>query len=416
MNLEFFIAKRIAFSKETKLQYSGTQAIVKIATTAIALGLAVMILSVAIVTGFKQQIRNKVIGFGSHITITNYDNNTSYETIPINKNQSFYPNIDKTAGIKHIQTYAIKAGIIKGKSDIQGVVLKGVGKDFDWTFFKNNIVDGTYFTVQDSVKSDDVLISKYIASMLDIKVGDNLFMYFIQNPPRLRKFKVCGIYETGFEENDKMIILADIAHIQKLNDWTKDQISGFEILINDYDKLEEMTDVVQNAAGFQFNTDGSKLRVANIKENYPQIFDWLALTDTNVWVILVLMLVVAGFNMISGLLIIILERTNMIGILKAVGTSNLSIRKIFLYHAAFIIGKGLFWGNVIGVSICLIQYYFNIIKLDASSYYVSSVPINLNLLHLLLLNLGTLVTTVMMLILPSFIITRISPVKAIKFN
>ena len=416
MNTELFIAKKIVLSKENKSLFLGSKAIIRIASIAISLGLIVMILSVAIVTGFKSQIRNKVIGFGSHITITNMDNNTSYETIPINKNQSFYPSLEKEVGIKHIQVYAIKAGIIKTNTEIQGVVLKGVGKDYDWSFFEKNIVEGKHFSVSDTAKNNQVIISKQISTLLKLKTGDNLFMYFIQNPPRLRKFKICGIYETSFEDLDKLIIIADIAQIQKLNDWTDEQISGFEVLINDYEQIDNITSLVQDKAGFKFNADGSKLRVSNIKQNNPQIFDWLALTDTNVIIILVLMLIVAGFNMITGLLVIILERTNMIGILKALGTSNWSIRKIFLYQATFIIGKGLIWGNIIGIGLCIIQYYTHLVKLDPASYYVTSVPINLNFLHLLFLNIGTLIVTIFMLILPSYIITRISPVKAIKFN
>ena len=415
MNTELFIAKRLIFSKKAEKNIS--KPIVTIAIIGIALGLSVMIISVAIVTGFKTEIRNKVIGFGSHITIINYDSNFSYETKPVNKNQHFYPHIDTINGIKHISIFATKAGIIKTKTDIQGVILKGISSDYDWSFFKNNITEGHHFTVSDSSKTDKVIISKYLASLLKLNVGDNLFMYFIQQPPRMRKFIIEGIYDTNLEELDKLFVFADIRHIQKLNNWTKDQVSGFEILIENFEDLEQITQTVYDIAGFNYNyEDGSKLNIKNIKQEYPQIFDWLELQNMNVWVILTLMTLVAGFNMVSGLLILILERTNMIGILKAFGTKNWSIRKIFLYQASFLISKGLFWGNIIGLLLCLVQYYFEIVKLDPASYYVAMVPVNLKLLHLVLLNVGTLIITLMMLILPSYIITKISPVKTIRFN
>lgn len=375
-----------------------------------------MIIATAIVTGFKNEIRNKVIGFGSHIQILNYDTNTSYETAPVNKNQEFYPQMVNLPGIKHIQVFGTKAGIIKTKTDIQGVVLKGVGSDFDWTFFKRNLTDGVAFRVTDTIKTNKVLISKYIAQLLKLKVGDSFSMYFVQEPPRIRKFTVSGLYETSLEEFDKIYVIADIGHIQKLNNWSDNEVSGFEILLDNFEDLEEMTWVVQQEVGFGFEEDGSRLKIRNIIQKYPQIFDWLNLQDMNVWIILILMLIVAGFNMVSGLMILILERTNMIGILKAVGTQNWSIRKVFLYQSAYLVAKGLFYGNIIGIGLCLLQHYFGIIKLDKSSYYLSTVPVNFNLLYILGLNLGTLLLTVLMLIIPSYLISRISPVKAIRFD
>jgi len=417
LNIELFIAQRI--SKGSEKDKNLSQSIIRIAIIAIALSMCVMIVSVAIITGFQKEIREKVIGFGSHITIMNHDTNTSYETVPIKKNQPFYPSIENIDGIKHIQQFAIKAGIIKTKTDIQGVVLKGIASDFDWSFFEKNMIEGKIFTIDDSVKSNDVIVSKYQANLLKLNVGDDLFMYFIQDPPRLRKYTISGIYNSGLEDYDKLYVFADIKDIQKLNDWNidnNDLISGFEIIIDDYSKLDEMTELVSDEVGIIFSEDGSKLKVENIKEKNPQIFDWLALTNTNVWVILILMTVVSAINMISGLLIIILERTNMIGILKSLGSSNWSIRKIFLYNAIYIMGKGLMWGNIIGLLICGAQYFFHLLPLDPSSYYVDTVPINLKLLHLLGLNAGTIILTVFVLILPSVIITKIDPVKAIRFN
>ncbi len=413
MNTEFFIAKRLVGNKKENSQ---TRSIVNIAVISIALGVVVMILSVAIVTGFKNEVRNKVIGFGSHITITNFDSNTSYETVPIEKNQTFLPELKKIKELNHMQVYGLKAGIITTDENMQGVVLKGVGSDFDWTFFQQNTVEGTHFTVQDSAKTNDVVLSKYLCNLLKIRLHDTIKMYFIQEPPRFRKLNVVGIYETSLEDYDKVFVFADIAHIQKLNNWTNTQISGFELTINNFEKLEAISERVNEIAGYQFTAEGGRLKIQNVKENNPQIFDWLSLSDTNVAVILTLMLIVAGFNMIAALLILILEQTQTIGILKSLGTNNWSIRKIFLYHAAYLVTKGLLWGNIIGISLCWLQSYFKIIKIDATSYYVSSVPINLNITHLIVLNLGTLIIIVFMLVLPSYLITRISPVKAIRFD
>ena len=414
LNVELFIARRIAKSKDKQGRISA--AIVKIAILGIALGMIVMLLSVAIVTGFKEQIRNKVIGFGSHITIVNYDNNSSYEMRPISKKQPFSSSLGKVEGVKHIQTFAVKAGIIKTKNDIQGVVLKGIDENYDWEFFKNNLVEGRPINIADSATSNEVIISKRISKLLHFKLGDKLDMYFIQDPPRLRRFVVVGIYESGLEEYDKLYALVDLRQIQKLNNWTSDQIGGFEVALTDFDQLAQKNEEIYGMVGMRFTEEGSKLNVKDIRQNNQQIFDWLDLIDTNVWIILALMLFVASVNMVSGLLIMILERTNMIGILKAVGSENLSIQKIFLYQGAFLIGKGLLWGNLIGIGLCLVQKYFGIVKLDPASYYVSIVPINLKVWHIVSLNVGTMLITIAILILPSTIISRIQPSKAIKFD
>lgn len=414
MNTELFISKRIISARKDSNRIS--RPIVSIAIIGIVLGIAAMIISTAVVTGFKNQIRDKVVGFGSHIQIVNMGSNTSYETTPVKKDQAFLPELKALPGIKHIQVFGTKAGIIKTADEIQGVVLKGIGPDFDWQFFRDNLVDGELFTVSDSVKTNKVLISKYLSELLKLKVNDSFVMYFIQDPPRLRKFIVSGIYETSLEDFDKLFILTDIGHIQKLNNWTQDQVSGFEISIKNFHNLDQITWEVQDIVGFDLNDEGLRLRVQSITDKYPQIFDWLNLQDLNVWIILVLIFLVSGFNMVSGLLILILERTNMIGILKALGTNNWSIRKVFLYHSAYLISKGLFWGNLFGIGLCLLQYYFGIIPLDQSSYYLTEVPINLNLLTILALNAGTLVLTVLMLVVPSYLISRINPARSIRFN
>jgi lipoprotein-releasing system permease protein len=418
LNTEFFIAKRITTDKGDRLSIS--RPIIKICIFGISLGLAVMIVAVAVAVGFKREIRKKIIGFGSHIMIVNQDLNTSFETAPISRNQTFYPSLESIPGIKHIQVFATKPGIIKTKTgeDIQGAIVKGVGSDFDWSFFDENMVEGRSFTVTDSVKTNEVVISKYLSSLLRLKVGDSLIMYFIDNKPRFRLFTVSGIYETGLEEFDSQFMLADIGHIKKLNNWDDDQISGFEVLVDDskYKNIDRFTRIVKDIAGTRLDESGGKLDVINIREKYPQIFDWLNLVDKNVWIVLGLMLVVAAFNMISGLLILILDRTNMIGILKALGAENSSIKSIFLYQSAFLMVKALFWGNVIGLGICLIQHYFRVLKLEQSSYFIDYVPVNFNLLHIIILNAGTMAVTMLILLLPSIVISNINPVKTIRFN
>ncbi len=414
MNIELHIAKRLVNAGERKKSISGP--IVTIAVAGIALGLAVMILAVSIVTGFKKEISNKVIGFGSHIQITNFDSNISFETTPVRTNQPFLPEIRQIPEVRHIQPFATKAGIIRTRDDIQGVVLKGIDQSFDWSFFEQNMTAGRRIELSDTITSNQAVISQTIASLLRLEVGDPFNMFFVQDPPRARRFNVSGIYETGLEELDRIFVLADLRHIQRLNDWEDDQVSGFEILLDDFDNLERVTMEVNDLAGYVFTEDMSRLRIASISSKYPQFFDWLELLDMNVWVILTLMVIVAGFNMVSGLLILILERTGMIGILKAMGLDNTRLRKIFLYQSAFLIAKGLLWGNLLGVGLSLIQHYTGFIKLDQASYFIATVPINLKMTHLLMLNIGTMVITIVMLIVPSYIIGRIDPDKTIRFD
>lgn len=414
MNFPYFIAQRLIKGRSRGASFS--RPINVIAVIGIALGLAVMILAVAILTGFKQQIREKVVGFGSNIQIVNFDSNISFETNPISSNQSFIPKIKNIPGIKHVQVFATKAGIIKTEEEIQGVVLKGVGSDFYWSYFGKNIVDGKIFTVTDTGRTNEVIISKKISDMLRLRTGDSFAMYFVQDPPRSRKFTISGIYETSLEEFDKMYVFCDIGHIKRLNGWEDDQVSGFEIFVDDFDRTDELTMAVRDAIGYRIAEEEAKFKVTNIREKYPQIFDWLNFQDLNVIIIITLMLIVAGFNMISGLLILILEKTNMIGILKALGSEDASIRKVFLYQAAYLIGKGLFWGNIIGIGLAFLQLKTGLIKLDPSSYYIKLVPVNLDLIHIILLNTGTMAAIIMMLLIPSQLISRITPVKAIRFD
>lgn len=374
-----------------------------------------MIVAVAIITGFKKEISGKVSGFGAHIQILNLDSNLSYETIPVPAQMECLDRVRILDGVTNIQPFAIKAGIIKTGEEIHGAVLKGVDQLYDWSFIKEHMIEGEIFTMNDSLRSRSVVLSQQTADLLKLGVGDKFTMYFIQEPPRARTFTIEGIYSTSLEEFDRLYIYSDIRQVQRLNDWNEEEVSGHEVLLENMDKLPETARRVREEVGIDFLDDGSRLRVETIQEKYTQIFDWLNLQDLNVIVLIILMLVVAGFNMISGLLILILERTNMIGILKGLGTTNVSIRKIFLYQSAYLTLKGLVWGNLIGLALCLAQKYLNLVPLDPSSYYLDTVPINLNLMHILLLNLGTMAITILFLLLPSMIIARISPDKSIRF-
>lgn len=414
MNLPYFIAQRLIKGRREDSSFS--RPINVIAIIGISLGLAVMILAVSTLTGFKKAIREKVVGFGANIQVTHFDSNLSYETVPVSDTQSFVPRIKEIPGVTHLQVFATKAGIIKTGKEIQGVVLKGIGSDFDWSYFRSNMVEGEIFTVSDTARTDRVIISKKISDMLRLRTGDSFVMHFIQDPPRMRKFTVSGIYETSLEEFDKIYVFCDIGHIRKLNGWDDDMVSGFEVYISDFDRLDELTLAVRDAVGYRLAEDETKFKVTNIRMKYPQIFDWLNFQDINVIIIILLMLVVAGFNMVSGLLILILEKTTMIGVLKAMGTGDRTIRRVFLYQAAYLIGKGLLWGNLAGIGLSLIQLKTGIVTLDPGSYYIKTVPVNLETAHILLLNAGTMAAIILMLLVPSQLISRITPVKAIRYD
>ncbi|NDW08054.1 ABC transporter permease [Dysgonomonas sp. 520] len=414
MNLELFIARKIYFKGDNKNKASSPA--IKIAVAGIALGLATMILAVCIVVGFKQEIRDKVVGFSSHIQISNFENNNSYETYPVCVDDSLLNFLKSKPEVKHVEVFSTKPGIIKTDNDFQGIVLKGVTSDYDWSFFKRNLVEGSVLNVSDTISAYEAIISEYIANKLSLKLGDSFFCYFIQDPPKVRKFTITGIYNTNFEDYDKIFVITNINIISKLNSWESDQFGGIELIVNDFDRLQEIrNDLFIDMAATHDRLGNTFFTVSVIDQN-PMIFNWLNLLDMNVWVILILMLAVSGFTMISGLLILILERTNMIGILKALGAKNFSIRKTFLYVSSFLILKGMLWGNVIALTICLVQKYFGILKLDASVYYVSQVPIELNIIYIVLINIGTLLVSLMMMIGPSYLIARILPAKSIKFE
>lgn len=411
MNLEYFIAKRLITSKDYKSSISAP--IIKIAISAIAIGMIMMIVSVATGIGLQQKIREKVSAFNGHIVISNYDNNQSEVTlVPVSTKQNFYPSFTSVPGIAHIQAIATKAGIIRTETAFEGIMLKGVGKDYKWNNIKEYLVSGKLPDFSKEI-NQDVVISQFLANRLNLKVGDSFNTFFIKEEqnklPLSRRFKITGIFNSGFQEFDATYIIGDIRHLQRINKWSKDEVGAFEVFVNDFDNIEETGEQV-------YEQTSSTLDTKTIIEKYSYIFEWLQLFDFNIIVILVVMILVATINMVVALLVLILERTQMIGILKALGADNWSVRKIFLYNAFYLIIRGLFWGNLIGISLLLIQQNFGVIKLNPENYYVNQAPVYLNFGYILVLNLLTITICFLVLLIPSYIITKISPVKAIRYD
>ncbi|QED37679.1 ABC transporter permease [Antarcticibacterium arcticum] len=411
MNFEFFIAKRLISTKKYKSSISAP--IIKIAISAIAIGVIMMLVSFATGIGLQVKIREKIAAFNGHIIIDNYDNNSSQVSlIPVSKNQEFYPQFSTVSGINHVQAVATKAGIIRTETDFEGVIVKGVGGDFKWENFEDFLVEGSLPDYSQNL-TEEILISRYIANRMGFKVGDKAITYFLREDvnrnPLLRAFLIKGIYDSGFQEFDELYLIADIRHIQRLNNWEQDQVGSFEVFIDDFKKLDQKGVEV-------YDNTPSLLDSRTIKQKYYAIFEWLSLFDFNIALIIGIMILVAGINMITALLVLILERTQMIGILKALGGGNWSIRKIFLYNASYLIILGLFWGNLIGLGLLFLQKYFKLFPLNPETYYVTEVPVYIGWEYILGVNLGTLILCVLMLLIPSVIITRISPVKAMKFD
>jgi lipoprotein-releasing system permease protein len=379
------------------------------------MGLAIMIISVSVLIGFKSQIREKVIGFGSHFQIVNFDSNLSYETKAVTIDSTLIKKFLSVPHVNHLQFFATKPGIIKTENDIHGMILKGVSPNFDWSFFSQNLIHGKVPHIEKNEKCNDAIISEKISKLLKLKIGDPLYCYFYnegESSPRSRKLNICGIYRTSLEEFDEMFVLADLRQVQGLNNWQPTEISGYEITIDDFNQLKVVYPILREIT-LNEATENSTLKVFSIKTKYPMLFDWLSVLDMNVWVLLVLMVAVAGINMISGLLIVIIERTRMIGILKALGFPNYNVRKVFLYLSGFLSIRGLLWGNLIGIGLCFIQYSTGILKLNPELYYIDTVPISFNFFYILLLNIGTLVGIIGMIIIPSFFISKITPAEAI---
>lgn len=375
-------------------------------------------LSVAIALGFKQEVRDKVIGFGAHIQVANFSRTDVYETRPVVGSDSIRQVIRQASpGVKHIQRFAIKPGMLKTEDNFQGIILKGIAQEYDTTFLANHLVEGRIPHFTDSVASGEVLVSRQVADKMGLHVGDKINTYYIEKNVRARRFTISGIFQTNFTEYDDRFFITDLYTASRLNNWKdRDLVSGMELQILPDASLEQCADEVASVINRQTDRYGNAYLAQSIEQLYPSIFAWLEVLDTNVVVILVLMLGVAGFTMISGLLILILERTNMIGILKALGAPDITIRRIFLYFSAFLILKGMFWGNLIGISLCLAQKYGGIVHLDPKTYYVEVVPVLIDVPLLLLLNLFTLLVSVLMLVGPSLLISRIKPVKAIRFE
>lgn len=415
MSTELFIARRIYRGDKQNDKRVSSPAI-RIAITGIALGLAVMLVAVCIIVGFKKEVRAKVVGFGSHIQVTAFDSNNSYEQTPIAFSDTLASILTSNNAISHIQEYITKPGIIKTDDDFMGVVLKGVTERYDWAFFRKNMVEGEVIQPGDTTTGNRAILSREIADKLQLKMGDSFTCYFVQEPVRARRFTIAGIYETNFEEYDKLYVITEKEVLASLNGWEEDMVSGIELLVKDYDNLDRTTQDLFFTLASHSDRFGNNLYTRSINDINPMIFNWLNLLDMNVWVIIILMLVVSGFTMISGLLIIILERTNMIGMLKSMGARDFSIRKVFLYLSAFLIGQGMLWGNVIALLFCFLQDRFQLLKLDPATYYLSSVPVDLNLLYILLLNAGTLLVTLLMMVGPSYLVARITPARSIRFE
>ena len=411
MNIEYFIAKRLITARDFKSSISAP--IIKIAISAIAIGIIMMIVSVATGIGLQKKIRDKVSAFNGQIIISNYDNNNSEVTlVPICKKQDFYPDFKSVPEVSHIQAIASKAGIIRTENAFEGIVFKGVGADYDWKNIQEYLVAGKLPDYSKSL-NEDVLISRFLADRLNLKVGDYFNTFFMKEEkgklPNSRRFKIAGIFNSGFQDFDATYILGDIRHIQRINKWNSDQVGAFEVFIKDFNDIKVVGDKV-------YEKTASSLDTKTIKEKYSYIFDWLQLFDFNIIVILVVMILVATINMVVALLVLILERTQMIGILKALGANNWTVRKIFLYNAFYLIVRGLFWGNLIGISLLVIQQQFGVVKLNPENYYVNQAPVYLNLGYIALLNLLTVTVCFVVLLIPSYIITKISPVKAIRFD
>jgi ABC-type transport system, involved in lipoprotein release, permease component len=413
LNLELFIAKRLITGKEHKISISAP--IIKIAIAAIAIGVVMMLIAIATGVGLKNKIREKVSAFNGHIQISNYDNNTSeVSVLPVSIHQDFYPEFKNVTGVRHVQAVATKGGIIRTEDTFEGMLAKGVGQDYDWSAFKEYLVEGRLPDYSGKL-NDEVLISRMMANRLQLGVGDTFFSFFLKEGdvsqiPNNRKFLIVGIYDSGFEDFDATYVFVDIRHIQRMNKWEDDQIGNFEVFLDDFDQLEEKSNEIYGATV-------SSLDTQNIKTKYFRIFEWIGLFDFNIALIIGIMVIVGGINMITALLVLILERTQMIGILKALGSANWSIRKVFLYNAAYLIAIGLFWGNLIGLGVIFLQDKYRMFKFpNPEEYYIEYIPVHMDFPTIILLNIGVMILCLLMLLVPSYIITKITPVKAIQFE
>ncbi len=415
MNFSLFIARRIYNHQGDRHRVS--RPAVKIATLGVAIGLAVMLISVSVVLGFKHTIRDKVVGFGNHITVGNFQTVHGGENVPIIMGDSMLNVLRKTWGVKHVQRYAMTQGILKTDDNFLGVSFKGIAQEYDTTFIHQNLVEGSLPSFSDESSKQKIVISKMIADQLGLHAGDRVFAYFINdNDVRTRRYTIAGIYQTNLTMFDKITVFTDLYSAVRLNAWEPEQVTGAELMLDDFRQTDEVEDILVAKVNRTTDSNGETYSSATIRNLFPQIFSWLDLLDLNVWIILALMICVAGFTTISGLLIIILERTNMIGLLKALGARNTTVRHTFLWFAVFIIGKGMLIGNIIGIGFILLQHWFGLVKLDPSTYYVSTVPVEVNIPIFILINVVTLLVSVFVLIAPSYIISRIHPAKSMRYE
>ncbi len=406
MNTEFFLAKRLAAGSRGKFSFT----FVVIAITSIALGVTIMFVAVAILTAFKKEISEKVIGFHGHIVVSRFSESRTADPEPVDTGAPFIAAFKRHPDIRHVQGFATKMGIIKTREHIQGVILKGIGEDYDWSFFEERMKEGKPFHVKDTVRNDSVIISRKLSEMLGLNLHDPVRLYFLSGDRATgRKFIISGIFDTGLEEFDKLYVFGDLHHLQRLNNWEPGKVEGFEVFIRDFAQLDQMGAEVYRLAGFEMDA-------ATVRMNFQQIFDWLDLQDVNVMIILFLVILVSATTIVSTLLILILERTSMIGILKSLGMNNQGIRKIFLFHGMYITGWGLLFGNAAGFLLCFLQMKFGLIKLSEESYYMSVIPVNLDVMNIVLINAGTLLLCYLIFLIPSVVISRISPLKAIRMT
>ena len=412
--MELFIARRLYKSEQGSRSVS--RPAVLIAQIGVALGLAVMLVTIAVSFGFKHEVREKAVGFSSHIHISNYESGQSHEALPVAADSALLGRLAAIPSVEHVQRYAAKPGVFRTDNDFIGYILKGVGEDYDLSFYAQYLKEGVLPQFSDSVASGNILISRVIADKLQLGVGDKVDSYFLQGTMRARRYTVAGIYETGFNEYDRLFVIADLKAVQALNRWEPDQVTGVEVALTDFSKVEDMNWELGTMLDRTEDKYGNQYLVQSVTDINPGLFAWLDVLDMNVWLILALMIGVAGFTMISGLLILIIERTQFIGILKALGASNASVRKAFLYLAMLIIGKGMLWGNIVGLGLCAVQKFTGLIPLDPANYYLDRVPIEFNWLFILAVNVVMFVLSVLILIVPSHLISRIYPTKAMRFE
>lgn len=412
MNLELFIARRLYGTRKGVRHIS--RPAVAIAQWGVTIGAVIMIASICIIVGFKQQVREKVFGFGGHVQMMTYNGNAVGES-PLTIDDEFMERLGDIRNVATVQQYVQKTGIIMGEKEYEGVVVKGIGKDYDLSFIESHIIEGTMPTFCDTTPSGSIVISRLIAEKIGVKTGDRINIYFLDKGIKARKLTIGAIYNTHLNEFDAAMAYTDIYTTRGINDWENDKVSGIEIRLDDYSLLENTVEDICDVALYATSMNEEQIIVPTIEELNPAMFAWLGVLDQTVWMILILVVMIAAFTMISGLLIIILEKGNLIGILKAVGAKNVSIRKIFIYYAGFIIGKGLIIGNIIGIGLCLLQQHFKIVAVDPEMYYMDRVPIEFTWL-LVPMNIAMFVISVAALVLPSMIISRIEPTKAIKFE